>query len=162
MEQKILIFKLLVIFFLCIYSFNAFSKEKILGKAIIIDGDTIHIGKNKIRLHGIDAPEYRQTCTIDKEMWNCGVESKIALENFILTKEVNCEIIDVDQYRRFVGICFLENQNINQYMVRNGWAIAYRYYSLKFVKDEEFAKKNKLGIWQGSFIEPYLFRKNNK
>ena len=47
-------------------------------------------------------------------------------------------------------------------MVRNGWAIAYRYYSLKFVKDEEFAKKNKLGIWQGSFIEPYLFRKNNK
>ena len=162
MEQKILIFKLLVIFYLCLYSFNAFSKEKILGKAIIIDGDTIHIGKNKIRLHGIDAPEYRQTCTIDKEMWNCGIESKIALENFILTKEVNCEIIDVDQYRRFVGICFLENQNINQYMVRNGWAIAYRYYSLKFVKDEEFAKKNKLGIWQGSFIEPYLFRKNNK
>ena len=162
MEQKILIFKLLVIFYLCLYSFNAFSKEKILGKAIIIDGDTIHIGKNKIRLHGIDAPEYRQTCTIDKEMWNCGVESKIALENFISKKRVNCEIIDVDQYRRFIGICFLENQNINQYMVRNGWAIAYRYYSLKFVKDEEFAKKNKLGIWQGSFIEPYLFRKNNK
>ena len=132
MEQKILIFKLLVIFFLCLYSFNTFSKEIILGKAIIIDGDTIHIRENKIRLHGIDAPEYRQTCTIDKEIWNCGVESKIALENFILTKEVNCEIIDVDQYRRFVGICFLENQNINQYMVRNGWAIAYRYYSLKF------------------------------
>ena len=162
MEQKILIFKLLVIFCLCLYSFNTFSKEIILGKAIIIDGDTIHIGENKIRLHGIDAPEYRQTCTIDKEIWNCGVESKIALENFILKKRVNCEIIDVDQYRRFIGICFLENQNINQYMVRNGWAIAYRYYSLKFVKDEEFAKKNKLGIWQGSFIEPYVFRKNNK
>ena len=162
MEQKILIFKLLVIFYLCLYSFNSFSKEKILGNAIIIDGDTIHIGKNKIRLHGIDAPEYRQTCTIDKEIWNCGIESKIALENFILKKEVVCEIIDVDQYRRFVGTCFLENQNINQYMVRNGWAIAYRYYSMKFVKDEEFAKKNKLGIWQGSFIEPYLFRKNNK
>ena len=141
MEQKILIFKLLVIFFLCLYSFNSFSKEKIIGKAIIIDGDTIHIGKNKIRLHGIDAPEYRQTCTIDKEIWNCGIESKIALENFILKKEVVCEIIDVDQYRRFVGTCFLENQNINQYMVRNGWAIAYRYYSMKFVKDEEFAKK---------------------
>ena len=162
MEQKILIFKLLVIFCLCLYSFSSFSKEKIIGKAITIDGDTIHIGKNKIRLHGIDAPEYKQTCTIDKEIWNCGIESKIALENFILKKEVNCEIIDVDQYRRFVGICFLENQNVNQYMVRNGWAIAYKYYSLKFVNDEEFAKKNKLGIWQGSFIEPYLFRKNNK
>ena len=162
MEQKILIFKLLVIFYLCLYSFNAFSKEKILGKAIIIDGDTIHIGKNKIRLHGIDAPEYRQTCTIDKEMWNCGIESKIALENFILTKEVNCEIIDVDQYRRFVGICFLENQNINQYMVRNGWAIAYRYYSDDYIDQEEKAKQKKLGIWQGKFEEPYLFRKKQK
>ena len=162
MEQKILIFKLLVIFCLCLSSFNAFSKEKILGNAVIIDGDTIHIGENKIRLHGIDAPEYRQTCTIDKEIWNCGIESKIALENFILKKEVVCKIIDVDRYRRFVATCFLENQNINQYMVRNGWVIAYRYYSMKFVKDEEFAKKNKLGIWQGSFIEPYLFRKNNK
>ena len=162
MEQKILIFKLLVIFCFYLFSFNSFSKEIILGKATIIDGDTIHIGENKIRLHGIDAPEYKQTCTIDKEMWNCGIESKIALENFILKKQVQCKIIDVDQYRRFIGMCFLENQNINQYMVRNGWAIAYRYYSMKFVKDEEFAKKNKLGIWQGSFIEPYLFRKNNK
>ena len=88
MEQKILIFKLLVIFCLCLYSFNSFSKEKILGKAIIIDGDTIHIGKNKIRLHGIDAPEYRQTCTIDKEIWNCGIESKIALENFRQRKKM--------------------------------------------------------------------------
>ena len=157
-----MIFKFLITFSLILYSSASFSEKIIEGKAIIIDGDTIHIGKNKIRLHGIDAPEINQTCIIDKKIWNCGIESKIALENFILKKEVNCEIIDVDQYRRFVGICFLENQNINQYMVRNGWAIAYKYYSLKFVKDEEFAKKNKLGIWQGSFIEPYLFRKNNK
>ena len=54
------------------------------------------------------------------------------------------------------------NESINKYMVREGWAIAYRYYSKIFVIDENFAKKNQLGIWQGNFIEPYLFRKNNK
>ena len=162
MEQKILIFKLLVIFYLCLYSFNAFSKEIILGKAIIIDGDTIHIGENKIRLQGIDAPEYRQTCTIDKEIWNCGIESTMALKNLILDKEVYCEIIDKDKYKRFVGICYLNNQNINKYMVRNGWAIAYRYYSLDFVEDEKLAKKDKIGLWQGKFQEPYLYRKSKK
>ncbi len=162
MEQKILIYKFLFFFCLCLYSFNSFSENTIVGKPKIIDGDTIHIGKNKIRLHGIDAPEINQTCTIDNKIWNCGIESKIALKNFILEKKVHCKIIDIDKYKRFVGTCFLENQNINQYMVHNGWAIAYRYYSLDFVKAENLAKKNKMGIWQGQFQEPYIFRKSKK
>ena len=47
-------------------------------------------------------------------------------------------------------------------MVRSGWSIAYRYYSTQYIKDEEIAKKNKLGIWKGEFEEPYIFRKNKK
>ena len=62
MDQKILIFKILIFFYLIIFCFNAFSLEIIKGKAKVIDGDTIHIGKNKIRLHGIDAPEINQNC----------------------------------------------------------------------------------------------------
>ena len=161
MEQKILFFKFLITFFLILYSSASFSEKTIEGKAIIIDGDTIHIGKNKSRLHGIDAPETNQECTIDKETWNCGIKSTLTLKNFILDKEVYCKIIDIDQYKRFIGICFVDNENMNKYMVSNGWAIAYRYYSTLFVEDEEMAQKNKLGIWQGTFIEPYLFRKNN-
>ena len=162
MEQKILIFKLIITFLLIFFSFASFAENIIKGKAKIIDGDTIHIGKYKIRLHGIDAPETNQKCTLDEETWNCGIQSTLALKNFILDKEVYCEIIDIDQYKRFVGICFVDNENMNKYMVSNGWAIAYRYYSTLFVEDEEMAQKNKLGIWQGTFIEPYLFRKNNK
>ena len=162
MEQKILIFKLLFFFCLCLYSFNSFSKNIIEGKPKIIDGDTINIGKNKIRLHGIDAPETNQTCSIDNKIWNCGIESTIALKNFILEKEVYCKIIDIDKYKRFIGICFLDNQNINQYMVRNGWAIAYRYYSLDFVETEKLAKKDKIGLWKGKFQEPFLYRKSKK
>ena len=154
-----MIFKFLITLSLVLYSSASFSEKIIEGKPIIIDGDTIHIGKNKIRLHGIDAPETNQKCTLDEETWNCGIQSTLALKNFILDKEVYCEIIDIDQYKRFVGICFVDNKNMNKYMVRNGWAIAYRYYSTLFVEDEEIAQKQKSGIWQGAFIEPYLFRK---
>ena len=98
MEQKILIYKFLITFFLILYSSASFSEKIINGKAKIIDGDTIHIGINKIRLHGIDAPETNQTCTVNETVWYCGVESTKVLQNFISKNEVICEIIDVDQY----------------------------------------------------------------
>ena len=159
MEQKILIFKFLITFSLILYSSASFSKKIIEGKAKIIDGDTIHIDKNKIRLHGIDAPETNQTCNKNNVVWNCGIESTLVLKKLISKKDIRCEIINIDRYKRYVAECYLDNININRYMVQLGWATAYRYYSTKFVKDEELAKKNKLGLWQGTFIEPYIFRK---
>ena len=77
-------------------------------------------------------------------------------------KNVECTINDIDRYKRFIAICFINEININKYMVAEGWAIAYRHYSLDYIRDEELAKKNKLGIWKGEFEEPYLFRKSNK
>ena len=127
-----------------------------------IDGDTIHIGKYKIRLHGIDAPEIKQTCTINKIIWKCGFESSQALESIISEEEVRCEIVDTDQYRRFVAKCFVKNINLNQYMVQNGWAVAYRYYSSDYINDENIAKNDKAGIWQGKFQDPFVFRKQQK
>ena len=160
MAQKIWIFELLIFF--AIFYCSITLAESIIGKATIIDGDTIRIGKNKIRLYGIDAPEINQTCTINKIIWGCGFESSQALESMISKKEVQCEIVDIDRYKRFVAKCFVKNINLNQYMVQNGWAVAYRYYSDDFIKNEEIAKKNKSGIWQGKFLDPYLFRKQQK
>ena len=162
MEQKILIFKLIITFLLIFFSFASFAENIIKGKAKIIDGDTIHIEKYKIRLYGIDAPEIKQTCTINKIIWECGFESSQALESIISEEEVRCKIVDIDRYKRFVAKCFVKNINLNQYMVQNGWAVAYRYYSDDFIKNEEIAKKNKAGIWQGKFLDPYLFRKQQK
>ena len=162
MEQKILIFKFLFTFFLILFSSTSFAEKIIEGKAKIIDGDTIHIDKNKIRLHGIDAPETNQTCNKNNVVWNCGIESTLVLKKLISKKDIRCEIINIDRYKRYVAECLVNNININKYMVQSGWAIAYRYYSIKFVEDEEIAKKQKLGIWKGTFIEPYLFRKNHK
>jgi len=147
---------------LIIYSFapNADSKT-IIGNAKVIDGDTIHIGSNQLRLHGIDAPETNQTCEKKNIEWFCGKESTKALINFINNEKVICKIKGADQYKRYISVCFVNNIDMNEFMVRNGWAIAYRYYSKDYIESEEKAKKNKVGIWQGSFQEPYLFRKYN-
>lgn len=160
MEQKILIFKILV-FLLFIFNSPALTQEIIKGNAKVIDGDTIHIGNNKIRLHGIDAPEKNQKCFILNDEWNCGKQSTISLINLINLKKVNCIIIDKDRYSRKIGDCYVDEININKWMVKNGWALAYRNYSAKYIEDEEFAKKNDKGIWQGNFENPWDFRKKN-
>ena len=151
------IFSILIIFSLAL---NVNSKT-ITGNAKVIDGDTIHIGSNKIRLHGIDAPETDQTCEKKNITWFCGQESTKALTNFINNQKVICNTNGTDRYKRYISVCFVNNFNMNEFMVENGWAIAYRYYSKDYVESEDKAKKNKVGIWQGSFQEPYFFRKNN-
>ena len=96
MEQQILIFKISFYFFL-IFNFSVIAQEKIEGNAKIIDGDTIHIGKIKIRLHGIDAPEKNQKCFISDNEWNCGEESTNNLIKLINLNKVNCKILGQDK-----------------------------------------------------------------
>ena len=142
-------------------STNSFSKT-IIGKARIIDGDTIHIKNNKIRLHGIDAPETTQTCKIDLQDWYCGKQSTAELKKIINNQSVECQVSDIDIYDRYVAICSTIKTNLNKWMVKNGWAIAYRYYSTDYILEEKYARENKLGIWKSEFLKPYQYRKNNK
>ncbi len=159
MVAKYLIFSIIFILILCL---NQAYGKTIYGKAKIIDGDTIHIGKSKIRLHGIDAPEIKQTCTNNGKKWNCGLESKRFLLNLVGNDQIQCETNGQDMYNRYIGICYKNNIDLNSQMVINGWAIAYRYYSLDYVKEEIIAKSKKVGVWIGEFEEPYLYRKKNK
>ena len=153
----------LLILLIILVSFSNFVFAKTInGKPRIIDGDTIHIKSNKIRLHGIDAPETKQTCKIGNEEWYCGKQSTKELKKLINKQNVECVINDVDVYNRYIAICYIDEININQWMVKNGWAIAYRYYSKDYINEEEYADDNKLGIWKSKFIEPYLYRKKNK
>ena len=127
----------------------------------MIDGDTIHIGKNKIRLHGIDAPERNQKCFTSNNEWDCGKESTNSLIGLINSRKVSCIILDQDRYKRDIGECYINNLNINKWMVQNGWALAYRYYSKKYVEVENLAKENNIGLWVGEFENPWDFRKKN-
>ncbi len=153
---------LLILLIILVSLSNFVFAKTINGKPRIIDGDTIHIKSNKIRLHGIDAPETKQTCKIDNEEWYCGKQSTKELKKLINKQNVECVVNDVDVYNRYIAICYIDEININQWMVKNGWAIAYRYYSKDYINEEEYANNNKLGIWKSKFIEPYLFRKKNK
>ena len=159
MVAKLLIFKLS--FIIVLIASIAFG-ETIYGKAKIIDGDTIHIKGKKIRLHAIDAPETNQKCTKNKINWNCGIESTNFLKGIIGNKNISCATNGKDRYNRFIGVCYKDDLDLNSEMVLNGWAIAYRYYSLDYIDQEEQAKNEKKGIWSGEFEEPYLFRKKNK
>ena len=158
MVAKYLIFS---IFLILVFCFNQAYGKTIYGKAKIIDGDTIHIGKNKIRLHAIDAPETKQKCTKDGKEWNCGLESKRFLKNLIGNDQIQCDTNGKDRYNRYIGVCYKNNIDLNSQMVINGWAIAYKYYSLDYEKEEETAKSKRIGIWIGEFKDPYLFRKQN-
>ena len=62
-------------------------------------------------------------------------------------------------YKRIVAVCYYNHQNLNKLMVRNGWAIAYRRYSKDYIDDENYARENKLGIWEGTFVKPKIWRK---
>lgn len=127
----------------------------------IVDGDTIHLNGEKIRFSGIDTPELKQTCLANKEIFFCGLEAKNLLAKIINNRDVNCISEGKDQYKRTLAECFVGDLSLSRYLVREGYAFAYRKYSNKFVKDEEFAKENNKGMWSMSFEYPWEYRKKN-
>ena len=135
---------------------------RFIGQVQVTDGDTIHNGKLKIRLHGIDAPENKQRCkNVNNELYPCGLQSSAFLKKIINKNDVYCKGGNKDRYGRLIAICYANEINLNSTMVKEGWAIAYRYYSDDYINEEESAKKNNKGIWKGAFLEPYIWRKNN-
>ena len=126
----------------------------------VIDGDTIHIGKLKYRLFGIDAPEIKQICEKDNTKIQCGVIAKSVLKNKIADKIPECIVKDKDRYQRLVAECFIGKESLSRFMVREGYAVAYSQYSKNFIEDEKYAKENKLGIWSMNFQIPSEYRKS--
>ena len=125
----------------------------------VIDGDTIVINKEKIRFASIDTPELKQICSLaDLEIF-CGNLVKIILIEKIGQAIPKCEKEGVDQYKRTLAECFVNGESLSTFLVRSGYAFAYRKYSDQFIKDEEFAKERKLGLWSMKFEYPWDFRK---
>ena len=127
----------------------------------ITDGDTIKINGEKIRFSGIDTPELKQTCIKDGENNSCGLTAKQILIDKIAKNKVKCIKEGIDRYKRILAECFVNNESLSRYLVRSGYAFAYRKYSKKFIIDEDYARANKLGMWSMEFEYPWDFRKNN-
>ena len=127
----------------------------------VVDGDTIHLNGEKIRFIGIDTPELKQTCVKEGLTEPCGVTAKEILIKKIGDNKVECINEGKDQYKRTLAECFVNNKSLSSYLVRSGYAFAYRKYSKKFIKDEDYARLNKIGMWSMNFEYPWDFRKNN-
>ena len=127
----------------------------------IIDGDTIHLNNEKIRFTGIDTPELKQTCNKNNEIIYCEIQARQLLINKISKKKVNCVKEGKDQYKRTLAECFVNDLSLSRFLVREGYAFAYRKYSKKFIEDENFAKNNNMGMWSMKFEYPWDWRKKN-
>ena len=127
----------------------------------IVDGDTIHLNGEKIRFTGIDTPELKQSCLKEGIKNLCGVTAKQILIDKIGNNDVECISEGKDQYKRTLAECFVNNESLSSYLVRSGYAFAYRRYSKKFIADEDFARINKIGMWSMKFDYPWDYRKKN-
>jgi len=127
---------------------------------IVTDGDTIRIGDERIRFSGIDAPEMKQTCIYQEIEFKCGEFSKNLLIEKISNQQVNCIRESKDQYGRTLAECFVGKESLSSYLVREGYAFAYRKYSNKFILDEQYAKIKGNGMWSMNFMFPWDFRKS--
>ena len=130
------------------------------GPARIVDGDTIHIGDTKIRLHGIDAPEKKQECKdANGNPWMAGQDATAFLKSLTDGKEVSCSSHGKDKYGRVIGSCEVGDLDINRAMVVAGLARAYRQYSERYLYEEHGAMRNKAGMWGGECEPPWEWRR---
>jgi len=151
---------ILVISFSSLIFFLIFNQVKSQDLRVV-DGDTIHLDGEKIRFTGIDTPELKQTCIKEGVIDPCGVIAKEILIEKISDHKVECVSEGKDQYKRTLAECFVNGESLSIYLVRSGYAFAYRRYSKKFVKDEDYAKANQIGMWAMKFDYPWEYRKNN-
>jgi len=129
------------------------------GPARVIDGDTLEINGERVRLHGVDAFERNQTCGAGASTWYCGLAGTDALTRRLDGRTVSCEPLDTDRYGRTVARCRTGGEDIGAWMVERGMALAYREYSLDYVEAEDRARAARLGVWRNTaFTAPQDWR----
>ena len=153
--------KLFLVISICLIFFFLTYNDVKSYEIKIIDGDTIHLNNEKIRFTGIDTPELKQTCKKNSEIIYCGIEARQLLIDKIGKDKVICVREGKDKYKRTLAECFVNDLSLSRYLVREGYAFAYRKYSKKFINDEDFAKKNNMGMWSMNFEYPWDWRKKN-
>lgn len=138
---------------------TAAADDTIVGRASVIDGDTIEIHGERIRFNGIDAPESWQLCQDSAgNDYRCGKVAATALDDFLSrSRPTRCDFIERDRYGRFVGNCFrADGKSVASWLVRNGHALDWPRYSKRaYASDQAHAERYRLGVWRGEFIRPW-------
>ena len=141
---------------------TATPASPLIGRARVLDGDSLEISGARIRLEGIDAPEWRQTCVDPKgQMWSCGQTAAQELRSYVGGRELTCARHGVDRYNRILATCSVpDGSDLNAWIIRQGWAVAsgdaghYR-------SEQHEAEAAKRGIWSGTFLLPREWRRQH-
>ncbi len=157
-------YSLFSLLFVATVAVLASCKEERLTAPQVVDGDKLKVGDRKIRLFGVDAPELEQICWRDGEIWPCGIEAAKAAEEFISGRSVRCFEELQNKNGRMVVTCTVagEEATLNQWMVQEGWALAFRHYSTEFVALEQDARAAGKGIWDSEFVPPWKWRQGTR
>jgi endonuclease YncB( thermonuclease family) len=142
---------------------TAAHAETIAGRASVIDGDTIEIHGERIRILDIDAPESGQPCIRpDGSEWRCGQQAALVLSDWIGARPVSCETDKRDRYKRWLARCQVGGEDIALWLAANGWAVPYRDCRCETIRSAvNRAKAQQLGIWSGDVMAPWQWRKVN-
>jgi len=157
-------FVFFISFFLTVAASNAAEAAgNLTGIARVVDGDTLVIDEQRIRMHGIDAPEMKQSCmTKYGDRYLCGESAKLALIRLIDGNPVRCEGNKRDRYKRLIAVCYARGIDLNGEMVALGWALAYTRYSKDYLDQEARAMSDHMGMWNGEFIAPWRWRRSRR
>ena len=144
-----------------VWAISSAGADTLMGRASVVDGDTIEIHGDRIRILDIDAPESRQICTrTDGQEWRCGQRAALALSDWIGQQSVTCDTTKKDQYKRWLARCTVAGEDVAAWLAAQGWAVPYRDCKCEVVRDAaEQAKIAKSGIWAGTFMMPWEWRK---
>lgn len=129
----------------------------------VVDGDTLSMGGERLRIHGIDAPEMAQTCDGPRGRYACGEAARTAMSGILGRGVVACRQLDTDQYRRRIVRCHDEQgRDIGAELVRQGWALAFTRYATDYVAQEAAARGARRGLWEGRFDAPWDWRARHR
>jgi endonuclease YncB( thermonuclease family) len=134
---------------------------ELVGQARVVDGDTIEIQSQRIRLFGVDAPESSQICLRGGQPERCGQIAANALADKIARQTVRCTQRDKDRYGRVVAVCYAGGIDLNGWLVEQGHAVAFRRYSTDYAAAEDRARSARRGIWATVFDDPAEYRRQH-